>query len=412
MKTKRITRQGEIIIAAPTLEVKDGKARLLCEIDCKGRRETVWFSVEEKYGQYLCWERSDAFVMGLLSYAMREGCDVRCEAPMTARLHYQITETRLPLLAKISRVLYHPTVIAPLEATEMPNAKGVGTGVSCGVDSLATIKRTLKMPYEGMALTHLVLNNVGSFKLDRLEQYDWHVKHAKAFAAKLGMELIVTNSNFATAFPQNHLLTATYSAAFAIYALQKLWHVYYFSSGGDDILDCLKFADNEQHSSEDYNLVILDTFSTGALKIYSESAAILRQEKLQSIIDWDLAQKYLHVCTEDHGPNCNHCPKCLRTLTGLDALGALDKFKAVFDIEDYKAHLFARRRWLYAQQVFSPGDPMTRPAYHLLKSKISLLTRLAAILWENKKMRKLRRHFEKRRLRKQRPRPTPPTAEE
>ncbi len=381
----RIQKTGDIHIHAPHIETKDEKSQLICDIDFKGEQRTVWFSVDEKYGQYLCWERSDAFLIGLLNFAMREGCDITCDAPVTSQLLYQIKTYLLPLLANSSDVLYHPTIIAPMDDTPLPNAGGVGTGISCGVDSLHVVKNYMHSSYAGMTLTHLTLHNVGAFWKEKNNQYSWHVNHTKAFAKEYGFELIITDSNFAKAFPQSHFLTVTYSNCFAIYAMQKLWHTYFFASAGDDIRDILKLANNEKFSSEDYDLISLDTFSTRSLKIYSEGAAITRLEKIRTIALWDAAQKYLHVCTSDEGENCNHCNKCMRTLLILDALNSLKYFQNVFDIEGYYMNRSKNLRWLYKQIITPNGDLMLKQAYHILSHEISLSDRLCVrlfLLWK------------------------------
>lgn len=39
-----------------------------------------------------------------------------------------------------------------------------------------------------------------------------------------------------------------------------------------------------------------------------------------------------------YGKNCGRCEKCTRTLLALDALGALDKYRDVFDVDYYLSH--------------------------------------------------------------------------
>ncbi len=377
MKNARVQKRGEIVIRKPRLDTAKGKSRLSAEIRFWEETREVWFEVDEKYGQYLCWERSDAFLIGLLNFAMREGCDIVCEAPVTAQLLYQIRTYLLPSLVRNSKVLYETQITAPMAEKPVSNAGGVGTGISCGVDSLHAVRKYMSSPYPGLKLTHLVLNNVGAFRPES-NQYDWQANHAIEFCREYGFELIVSNSNFAEAFPQNHLLTHTYSSVFAVYMLQKLWGVYFYASAGYDLQEAFTLVDNELKSSDHYELLSLDVFSTRALKIYSEGSEIARFEKIKDLSTWTPAQKHLHVCTSDEGPNCNTCGKCLRTLVTLDALGCLDSFKDVFDIAAYRASRKNRLRWLYLQQHTKNGDKMTAPAYAILKSEITAWDRLCA----------------------------------
>lgn len=371
---------GQIVIGRPTIESKNDSARMTAIVTVRGEARPVWFEVESKYGKYLCNERSDAFLIGILNYAMREHCDIRCEAPVGAQLLYQIRTYLIPSLVRNSKVLYSTNITADIDATPIQNGGGVGTGISGGVDSFHAIKNYARSDYPGLKLTHLVLNNVGSFWRGKLDhQYEWQANHAREFCREYGFELIQTNSNIADVIPQDHFLTHTYSSAFAIYALQKLWRVYFYGSSGEDFAS-FSLKNNEVHDSAHYELLSLDVFSTQTLKIYSEGGAIERFDKLKEVVEYEPSYKYLHVCTSDLGPNCCHCKKCLRTLTALDALGALDRYSGVFDIADYKKNRKKRLRWLYAQQVSDRGDKMTRAAYVLLKDQIPPMAKMWVFL--------------------------------
>ncbi len=62
---------------------KDGQVRLCADLTLNGKGTTLWFGVDEAYGEYLCHQRSDAFVMALLPTAMRGGYEIVCETPMS-----------------------------------------------------------------------------------------------------------------------------------------------------------------------------------------------------------------------------------------------------------------------------------------------------------------------------------------
>ena len=49
----------------------------------KNDNSGLWFSVPLDYQQYLCPERSNAFVVAMLWYAMLTGSDIRFEAPVS-----------------------------------------------------------------------------------------------------------------------------------------------------------------------------------------------------------------------------------------------------------------------------------------------------------------------------------------
>lgn len=367
---------NSIIIGKPTVSTENGWTRMTSVVRDRGVERNVWFEVEERYGEYLCYERADAFLIGVLNYAMREHCDIRCEAPVGSELLYQIRTYLIPSLTRFSKMLYDVQIDAAIDSTIMRNAGGVGAGLSCGVDSMHVVANYATTDYPGLKLTHLVLNNVGAFykgKEDR--QYEWQTQHARAFCKEYGYEFIQTNSNIADEIVQNHFYTHTYSSCFAVYALQKLWNVYFYGSSGEDF-SAFSLLDNEAHDAAHYELLSLDVFSTRSLKIYSEGGAIDRFDKMKRLVTFAPTYKYLHVCGSDSGPNCGHCGKCLRTLTALDALGAIGKYREAFDVEGYLKDRKENLRWLYRQQVDVNGDKMTAPAYRILRREIGVFDKL------------------------------------
>ena len=60
-----------IKIRALYRQTKNGQARVCADISLNGKVTTLWFGVEEAQAEYLCADRSDAFVMALLPAAMR-----------------------------------------------------------------------------------------------------------------------------------------------------------------------------------------------------------------------------------------------------------------------------------------------------------------------------------------------------
>ena len=84
--------------------------------------------------------------------------------------------------------------------------------------------------------------------------------------------------------------------------------------------------------------------STECFELVIDGCQYTRAEKTERISDWEFAQKHLNVCVPaaDKGHNCSCCNKCMWTLIPLDAMGKLDKFKEVFNIDVYKKNVF---RW-------------------------------------------------------------------
>ena len=98
---------------------------------------TMWFSVQAEYAEYLCTERSDAFVIALFWYGMVTGSDISFEAPMSKALHDGVMNKLVPALTEdASRTI---KLLGPLTSEKISCEGGVLTGMSCGVDSMYTL---------------------------------------------------------------------------------------------------------------------------------------------------------------------------------------------------------------------------------------------------------------------------------
>ena len=267
----------------------DDKSRLVYKIKIGDETKDVWFEVEKQYGKYLCYERSDAIVIGLLSYAMRNHYDIATKVPVTEELLYNINNYLIPSLTKYDEKLYPCKIIAQSECAVKNIGEGVGTGISCGVDSFHAIYKHLNTKYDGFKLTHLCINDVGAFNecyssegIDNVKKkrYNTSINVAK----EIGLPLIVTDSNFSEAFKQNHLLTHTYSSMFAVFCLQKLWKIYLYGSSGYDFT-IFNLRNNSYNDSAFYELLSLNCFRTKNLTVYSEGGALDRLEKTVSVAD-------------------------------------------------------------------------------------------------------------------------------
>jgi bacterioferritin-associated ferredoxin len=366
------------------------KTRLCCVIEVDGIAQELWFEVENEYAPCLCTERSDAYVIGLLNWAMRHRHDITCELPMCEELHYQLTAFLIPALAKTSKNLYPVRIIAPLDNGLISNAGAVGSGLSCGIDSLHVLANQSDSPYPSLNITHLLYNNVGSHGVGKPDSMLEHEQIAEAFATEMGYKLIKTDSNFAEIFEQTYSQVHTFSNCFAVYLLQKLWNVYFYASSGLDFSE-FNLKNNDSRDSAYYDLLSLDCFSTRSLRIYSEGGAKTRFEKTKTVIACPPAGKYLTVCCAE-GKNCGKCEKCMRTLLTLDALNVLDKFDKVFDIDYYRTHKNDYYSWLCVRKM--QKDPLLKETFAILSRKVSLF-QWALALFEMIKI-PLRRVFVKR----------------
>lgn len=321
-----------LTIGKPYLAHADGQIRLCAEIGINGKGTTLWFGVDEAQGEYLCAERSDAFVMALLPAAMRGGHEMIAECPMSQRLHYQLENYLIPSLCSAGD-LYKPVKItAPVTAERVCSKGGVGTGFSGGVDSLYSIMTHGKE--SDYPLTHIAVFNVGVFEGPGFrESFRKSCRNARVFAEQLGIDMVGLDSNISQVLPERFLDVYSFRNLAGAMALQGLYSCYLLSSGHD--FANFKF---DLRNTATYDLLTVHCAQTESLAIYLSGAQVKRTEKLEELSEWEPAHRWLHPCFNGNvgGKNCGHCKKCARDTTTLYALGTLDRFEAVFDVAAYK----------------------------------------------------------------------------
>ena len=324
-------------------------------------------------------------MVGILRYAMANGYDIKCDAPVGEDLLYNLTRYLIPSLAKYGEGLHATQIHAVPDPSELSNFGAVGTGASLGIDSLYSIINHLNSGFKYHDLTHLVLNNVGAYDPVRgVGQFDWKLNNAKRFADEIGLPLIEVNSNIADILSGWNCyyfnLTHSYCNAFAVLALQKFFKIYYYSSCGHDFSYFSLFHIND-HDSSDYDLLSLPCFSSQHLRFYPDGGAQSRVEKTRDVVSFPLSRNFLHVCTDDRGPNCGQCSKCKRTLVTLDALDALYDFSKVFNVDYYKAHRSEYIQWLLMNELRHGRNTFTGEAYDILKQRGDITLHNSVVAW-------------------------------
>lgn len=309
----------------------------------------MWFEVDEQYEKMLCLERSDAFLIACLYYAMVAGEDIQCEIPVTSELLYQLSEYLIPALCGKQDTTKRIKIMADAAEMVISNREFVGTGVSCGVDSFSTILLNMKdsIP-DRFKLTHLTLFNTGSMnfvgysKGESLEQwrvttekeFNERITIGKAVAKELNLGFIAIDSNIPDLYQGCFSYSHTFRNCSVVLAMQKMWKTYYYASAGEQIQTNVGLT----RDNAEYDLLALPGISLDSLTFYSGCLPYQRMEKTALIADNPVVQKYLNVCSFET-KNCGKCEKCLRTITALDLMGKLDSFQTSFeDLSFYKAN--------------------------------------------------------------------------
>lgn len=359
-----------IFLHKPYIKSHNGKSRLCFDVDINEQKKKIWYEVNQEYGKYLCDDRVDAILIGILLYAMEKKENIKSDSYVTDDILFKIEEYLIPSLSKYGKKLNEIKIDIKTKPA-IQNAGAVGTGCSCGIDSLHAYITKSQNKNKKYNITHLCINNVGSFNTTYEEAGIQNVRkkvfeRAEEFAKEVNLPLVVTDSNFQDEISQVHYFTHTYSSTFAILCLQKLWKVYYYGSSGLD-LSAFSIIDNDSHDCANYELLSLNCFSTENLTIYSDGAAETRLEKTADIYTNKLFKKYLHTCLKQ-SYNCGRCDKCKRTLLSLYALtDNLNEYKNIFDIQYFNNHIEEYFEWIYQEEKY--GNEMTKPIYEKLLKK-------------------------------------------
>ncbi len=315
------------------------------------------FKVDKEYENYLCDDRADCFVVAFLYYAMMTGSDIKSEAPVSEKLLFGIENHLFPALLKENKGYKKINVYSESIKTPYQTENKVATGMSCGVDSLYSLKKYNQnnIP-EQYRLTHLTYFNMGSiFHPNMAENKQYHMDefyrltdemskdkmiNAKNVADKVNMPLVYIESNIDKDYYRGGFgYTAVYRNCAMVLALQGLFGKYYCSSAGwPDFFEL-----NLEGGSEHYETLLCSVFSNGTVEfIISDYAS--RFEKTKELADYDIAKEYLDVCYNFN--SCGKCSKCKRTLLTIDVLGKIDAFGKIFDIDNFKANRTDAYLWL------------------------------------------------------------------
>ena len=309
----------------------------------------LWFAVPVEYKNYLCADRGDAFVVAMLWYAMITGSDIESVAPMSERMVFHITRYLIPALCTQENGYRRIHISGPTTDLPYQNIGGVGTGMSCGIDSFYTLHEYTRddTPVK-YRLTHLCYFNMGAiFHPNTSEDKNYSLKefyeitdrmsedkreNARQVAEQSGNSFVYVKSNLDSDYYRGaYGHTGVYRNCAMALSLQGLFSVYYNSSGGWPGYFDLTLTEGSQH----YEALLCNCFSTESLS-FILSDNVTRVEKTIAIADDKLAQKYLDVCFCFN--SCGKCTKCIRTLVTLDIIDKVDQFGKIFDIDYFKKH--------------------------------------------------------------------------
>lgn len=94
-----------IRIGKPKIKENNDRIRWSCAISGDFLNMSLYYETETKWGQYLTDDRLDAALVALIPYAMyrsnpEDRVEVICEAPVSEKLKFQLTQELMPALEK------------------------------------------------------------------------------------------------------------------------------------------------------------------------------------------------------------------------------------------------------------------------------------------------------------------------
>lgn len=321
----------------------DAYTEVAFDLRLDDKAETLWYRVSPEYGQYLCDDRADSFVVTFLAFAMEHNLNLRSNYPVSEKLWFQLTTQVMPQLAVTSKGIGQEiAIIADTTANIYADVHGVGTGMSCGVDSFATLYEYTELcDKPEYKLTHLTHFNVGahhgqtgSFNPDLQRQlYLKDVAMVQKFCDEYGYKLIAVDSNLTEVIDNffgymDFEYFHTYLNAGTVLLLQKMFLRYYYSPA----INLTDFHCNLKEDPAYYEKWLLPNLSTEGLSFYNSNKNWTREEKLKQIANFPPSYNWLKVCVKSD-TNCCKCVKCMRTIMGLEAIGKTALYAGAFDSE-------------------------------------------------------------------------------
>lgn len=366
----------------------DNKCEIRCSLSIRGNNDVIIATTSDNVACYLDATRADAFIVGILYYSMAHGCDIRSDIPISEDLYYNLDNHFIDAIAHEGSGLYRTRLYVDTVPVVEKTGGIVATGISCGIDCLYTLYLHERQHISSYKINHLAFYNVGSHQTGRGKNYDaslleGRLAACKSFAEEYGYTFYTINSNMHEVLERNggysHVNNHTYMAAFCILLLQKGISRYYYSAG----YPYTDFRVYKSHKSEIldsamYDLLTFYCISIGGLKVYSAGGNIKRIDKTRVLTTYKPAQKYLNVCVAAPH-NDGSCFKCVRTLLSIDATGNIDDFKAVFDVEKYRADKPCHIRRMWFDAVFM-HDELCQEILPLYKKQISLVVMVKAFI--------------------------------
>lgn len=282
----------------------------------------------------------DAFVIAVLPLMLEKNENLFVKGNVDSILLRQVNEYILPKLCEINDLKNTLRVESTnTSVIDFLSNKNVATGLSCGVDSLATIKEFRDENKPISFVTFFDAGSHGSYGSKSTDEiFNFRLENAKKAAQKIGSKLLIIRTN-AHSFIEGRFESAhSFLNISCAFATLGLINEYRYASA-------YKFSESTlmPGDTSNYDHHILGELYSSYFKTASTLKNHTRLERIRNISNLKISQEYLDVCTNSLSAkkngfqNCSSCHKCMRTFMALENFTKLDNFSKIIDIEKYES---------------------------------------------------------------------------
>ena len=311
----------------------------------------IWFEVEatEEILDRIQL-RPEPFLIALLVPCMERGVDLFIDAPIESEQLVKTNDYVCPLLASIfvERRMVHVSASSVVERQYTERQSGSLTGMSCGIDSFHTLKRSLAPDFPvDLRVKYLAFHDVGAAGQGGRDGTTFKDRFSRAekVANQFDIPIIKVLSNLAEVYQTGFVPTHTLRNAAAAAVLQDIVGSYLYSS---------TFGYSGIHGGATWDSatadpIILPNLSTRNFEMISSGAGLSRLDKTLMYMESPFCLDSLDICTSPNSgrfQNCGRCGKCGRFLLLAEARGELEEYASVFDLERYWS-----RRWRIVERM-------------------------------------------------------------
>lgn len=307
----------------------DGTARVAATViweDCDRPTQEIYFETTQEFAQDLTCN-PHAFLIACIMPAMRHG---EARVLIEAEICPELRNGLITAMSWMRHWYGGDRKLVQIEAKTKshlptpPPPQRAGFFFSGGIDSLTTLRTNrLDFPSEHPGSFKDGLLIYGIERGAELKYFEQAVKSLSVIAQDADIKLIPVYTNV------RHLDedSAFWGQEFQGAVLCAVAHA--FSRRLTTVTIPSSFDIDHLYPYGSHPL--LDSnYSSSDLQVRHDSILLSRLTKTKIVADWDVALQNLRVCNKKDlikagELNCGKCEKCIRTMTGLLALGKLDK---------------------------------------------------------------------------------------